>query len=606
MNPVRFGRKQPQRLRFCVTLSAASLDCCWKSVSHLVLARKFRPQDFGSVSGQEHVTRPLANAIKRNLISHAFLFCGPRGVGKTTVARVLSKALNCETGPTATPCLKCTNCREITEGRSLAVREIDGASHNSVENVRDLIDTLRSQPPPGSRFKVYIIDEVHMLSVAAFNALLKNLEEPPPNTVFILATTDPQKIPETVLSRCQRYDFRAMSLETIEKKLQEIAKAESIDVEPEVFSLVARLADGSMRDAQSLMERVRSLSDGKITAEDASQALGVVKRSLLSDISKAVFSHKPDECLTLIGEAFSGGLDPRLFLNEFVSHWRELLIAKFSGVSGLSRIGLSKEAHKELLSQVENVGPADLQDLLYLAQQGCEQATRSLYPRIALEALVVRMATREPVVEVAKVLEALKKKDHKSGGREVVPQAISRESASNNLSPVSRSSTPQVETATSSSQVVRPKVAVKESEASVAGDLSANQNLRPVGSLKWRDFVDSVNKSGRAGMMGECLKRLSIESFEPGKLKAVAPKIAQEYFGDSENKAKLIDYLNGYFKAPLWDIKLSESTSKMAVTSIIEEDKKAQVSAQAKQKESATEHPAVLNIKKFFPGSTLG
>lgn len=570
-----------------------------------MLARKFRPQEFGSVSGQEHVTRPLANAIKRNLISHAFLFCGPRGVGKTTVARVLSKALNCEKGPTATPCLKCTNCKEITEGRSLAVREIDGASHNSVENVRDLIDTLRSQPPPGSRFKVYIIDEVHMLSVAAFNALLKNLEEPPPNTVFILATTDPQKIPETVLSRCQRYDFRAMSLETIEKKLQEIAKAESIDVEPEVFSLVARLADGSMRDAQSLMERVRSLSDGKITAEDASQALGVVKRSLLSDISRAVFSHKPDECLTLIGEAFSGGLDPRLFLNEFVSHWRELLIAKFSGVSGLSRIGLSKEAHKELLSQVENVGPNDLQDLLYLAQQGCEQATRSLYPRIALEALVVRMATREPVIEVAKVLEALKKKDHKPAGRENSSQLSTREPAPN-LNSAPRVVNQSAETAPNPAQVVRPKVALKESAPASSDVASANQNLRPVGNLKWRDFVESVNKSGRAGMMGECLKRLSIESFEPGKLKGVAPKIAQEYFGDSDNKAKLIDYLNGYFKAPVWDIKLSESTNKMAVTSIMEEDKRAQVSAQTKQKESATEHPAVLNIKKFFPGSTLG
>jgi len=553
-----------------------------------VLARKFRPQEFGSVSGQEHVTRPLANAIKRNLISHAFLFCGPRGVGKTTVARVLSKALNCEKGPTSTPCLNCTNCKEITEGRSLAVREIDGASHNSVENVRDLIDTLRSQPPPGSRFKVYIIDEVHMLSVAAFNALLKNLEEPPPNTVFILATTDPQKIPETVLSRCQRYDFRAMSLETIEKKLNEIAKAESIDVEPEVFSLVARLADGSMRDAQSLMERVRSLSDGKITAEDASQALGVVKRSLLSDISKAVFSHKPDECLALIGEAFSGGLDPRLFLNEFVSHWRELLIAKFSGVSGLSRIGLSKEAHKELLSQIENVGPNDLQDLLYLAQQGCEQATRSLYPRIALEALVVRMATREPVIEVAKVLEALKKKDHRPASREIEVKENAQKVVISAANPVTR-----------------PKLVVPEKEPSAAQP-STPKSLAPSSSLKWRDFVESVHKNSKAGMLGECLKRLSVESFEPGKLKAAAPKIAQEYFGDSDNKTKLIDYLNEYFKAPTWDIRLSEASNKVATGSIIEENKRAESSVKVQQRQDATEHPAILNIKKFFPGSTLG
>lgn len=546
-------------------------------MSHLVLARKFRPQDFGSVSGQEHVTRPLANAIKRNQISHAFLFCGPRGVGKTTVARVLSKALNCEKGPTATPCLKCTNCREITEGRSLAVREIDGASHNSVDNVRDLIDTLRSQPPPGSKYKVYIMDEVHMLSIAAFNALLKNLEEPPPNTVFILATTDPQKIPETVLSRCQRYDFRAMSLEVIETKLREIAKAEEIEVEPEVYPLVARLADGSMRDAQSLLERVRSLSDGKITAEEASQALGVVKRSLLLDLSRAVLQRDPDKALNLIGEAFSGGLDPRLFINEIVSHWRELLIAKFSGPTGLKRIGLSEVAGQELLDQVRDISPVDLQDIVYLVQSGCEQATRSLYPRIVLEALAVRVATREPVIEMAKVLEALKKKEHKS---DPVRENVTLARAANAPAPTRA-----------------PELRIVEQKIS-----------KPTGSnLNWRDFVDSVQKTGRSGMLGECLKRLSIESFEPGKLKAAAPKIAQEYFGDKDNKVKLVDFLNGYSKADNWDISLRAEDKKQSApgTSIMEEERRDKATAQVKRKENAVTHPAVLNIKKIFPGTTL-
>ena len=180
-------------------------------MSYLVLARKYRPSVFASVSGQEHVTRTLANALKRDKVVHAYLFTGPRGVGKTSVSRILSKAINCQNPKDAEPCLECVTCKEIGAATSLAVREIDGASHNSVENVRDLMDSFKSLPPPGYKRKIYIIDEVHMLSISAFNALLKSLEEPPPHTVFILATTDVHKIPETVISRCQRHDFRALS-----------------------------------------------------------------------------------------------------------------------------------------------------------------------------------------------------------------------------------------------------------------------------------------------------------------------------------------------------------------------------------------------------------
>ncbi|MCB0337324.1 MAG: DNA polymerase III subunit gamma/tau, partial [Bdellovibrionales bacterium] len=199
-------------------------------MSYLVIARKYRPGTFEAVLGQEHVTRTLANSIKRDRIAHAYVFAGPRGVGKTSSARVLAKALNCEHGPTDSPCGECAPCKDIAEGRCLAVREIDGASHNSVDNVRELIDSFRSLPPPGCRYKVYIIDEVHMLSTSAFNALLKSLEEPPPHTVFILATTELHKIPETVLSRCQRHDFRPMSIQAIEGNLRAVAEAEQISI----------------------------------------------------------------------------------------------------------------------------------------------------------------------------------------------------------------------------------------------------------------------------------------------------------------------------------------------------------------------------------------
>ncbi|MCB0310377.1 MAG: DNA polymerase III subunit gamma/tau, partial [Bdellovibrionales bacterium] len=200
-------------------------------MSYLVFARKYRPDSFATVSGQEHVTQTLSNAIKRDCVAHAYVFSGPRCVGKTSIARIFAKALNCENGPTATPCLECQNCKEISQGTSLAVREIDGASHNSVDNVRELIDSFRSLPAPGTRYKVYIIDEVHMLSLSAFNALLKSLEEPPPHTVFILATTEPHKIPDTVMSRCQRHDFRSLSLESIQSRLADIAEKESLKID---------------------------------------------------------------------------------------------------------------------------------------------------------------------------------------------------------------------------------------------------------------------------------------------------------------------------------------------------------------------------------------
>ena len=213
-------------------------------MSYLVLARKYRPAGFNSVSGQEHVTRTLSNAIKLDKVVHAFLFTGPRGVGKTSVSRILSKALNCQNPHETEPCQECASCKEIGQGNSLAVREIDGASHNSVDNVRELVDSFKTLPPPGYKYKVYIIDEVHMLSISAFNALLKSLEEPPPNTVFILATTEVHKIPDTVISRCQRHDFRALAIGSIEARLKEICQFEGIEAEQEAITLVARLSDG--------------------------------------------------------------------------------------------------------------------------------------------------------------------------------------------------------------------------------------------------------------------------------------------------------------------------------------------------------------------------
>src|SRR6185436_3996040 len=238
-----------------------------RAMSYLVIARKWRPQSFADIVGQEHITRTLQNAIRTKRIAHAFLFTGVRGVGKTTAARILAKALNCEKGPTPNPCNECSQCREIAQGRSIDVLEIDGASNRGIDEIRQIIENVRYQPAQ-CRFKIYIIDEVHQVTKDAFNALLKTLEEPPPSVKFILATTEPHRLPETILSRCQRYDFRRISLREIVERLGEIAQKEGLQITEGALVLLAREADGSMRDAQSLLEQVLAMAEPGSTSRD--------------------------------------------------------------------------------------------------------------------------------------------------------------------------------------------------------------------------------------------------------------------------------------------------------------------------------------------------
>jgi DNA polymerase-3 subunit gamma/tau len=258
------------------------------AVSYQVIARKWRPQKFDDVVGQQAVTRTLRNALASRRLAQAFVFAGPRGVGKTTTARILARALNCEQGPTADPCGTCDACIEIAEGRDMDVLEIDAATHTQVDNIREVIISGLSIAPVRNRYKVFIIDEVHQLSNASFNALLKSIEEPPPHVVFMMATTELEKIPETVLSRSQVYEFRTISTKSIAEQLRKIVDAEGITVGDESLQLIARDAEGSMRDAQSKLDQVIAFTGTTITVEDVGTVLGLVGRDLLLDIIAAV------------------------------------------------------------------------------------------------------------------------------------------------------------------------------------------------------------------------------------------------------------------------------------------------------------------------------
>lgn len=549
-------------------------------MSYLVLARKYRPASFAEVAGQEHVTRTLSHAIERDKVAHAFLFCGPRGVGKTSSARIFAKSLNCQEGPTPSPCGTCTSCKEIVEGRSLAVLEIDGASHNSVDNVRELIDSFRSAPPPGSKYKVYIIDEVHMLSTAAFNALLKSLEEPPAHTIFILATTEVHKIPDTVLSRCQQYHFKALAPQVVRKQLQYVAKQEGLTIEDEVYSMIARLSEGSMRDAQTLLDRLQSYCDGAITAVAAGEVLGAVDRNALFSLSQSIFSRQPSTALETLAEVFQRGVDMTLLLKEFVSHFRELLIAKVSGEKQLVAIGVSESDAIELLRQAGAESESDIQDLVDLARSGADTALRSNYPKYALESLVVRMASREKVVDFADLIGSLKA-IVKSG------QAL----------PAQRQA---VKESTAGAAPVKKESSKNRKVVAIAKD----QNARL--ELDWNAFVAFVGEQRGNLMLVEQLKLLKPEVFKLGMLTVHAPDLSLSYFKEAENLQKLKAALN-MFKSADWSVDfLSGKTAGAAVDgSIVALEKSIKKEHVKSQTESLSSHPSVASIKKAFPGSTI-
>ncbi len=299
-------------------------------MSYQVMARERRPEFFDEVVAQDHIVKTLQNAIRTDRIAQAYLFSGPRGTGKTTTARLLAKALNCDDGPTPTPCGKCPSCIAIKEGRSLDVREIDGASTNSVDDVRQLREEVGYAASKGKR-KVYIIDEVHMLSMSAFNALLKTLEEPPPHVVFIFATTELNKVPDTILSRCQRYNFRRIPTGEIVGELKKIVAQKKIDADEEALFLIGRKADGALRDALSLMDQVISFSDGSIRADDVRSLLGIVPRDMFFSLTDAIADDDGSTGLRIVNSLMEEGGDIGEFVEGLVEHFRHLLVARIEG-----------------------------------------------------------------------------------------------------------------------------------------------------------------------------------------------------------------------------------------------------------------------------------
>ncbi len=374
-------------------------------MSYLVLARKYRPQTFDEVIKQNHVTQTLTNAIKSRRVAHAILFTGPRGTGKTTVARILAKAMNCKEGPTPIPCNTCGSCREITSGNAVDVFEIDGASNNGVEQIRSLRENINYMPAHSPN-KIYIIDEVHMLSISAFNALLKTLEEPPSHVMFIFATTEPHKIPITILSRCQRHDFKLIDIESISNHMKDLCSKEHIDIAEESLMLIAREAGGSIRDALSLLDQVMACSEGTIIYKNILDILGVADRKIIFDISKAILRKDIPEVLNVVDEIYARGYEMKKFYAEIIEHFRNLLVVKM-GKNISKLINLPSHEIDLMQGQVQDFSESYLNQIFDLLFKEEASIRLSAQPKLALEIAFIRLSQIKPVLPIDLLIEKL-------------------------------------------------------------------------------------------------------------------------------------------------------------------------------------------------------
>lgn len=369
---------------------------------YTVLARRFRPQAFDDVVGQEHVSRALTNAIKAGRVAHAYMFTGARGVGKTSTARILAKALNCPNAKDGVPCNQCEICDGISAGNDVDVLEIDGASNRGIDDIRSLranvgVRSMRTQ------YKVYIIDEVHMLTKEAFNALLKTLEEPPPNVKFVFCTTEPNKVPDTILSRCQRFDFSSINDISIADRLREIAAVEGFEVSEEALELVARRARGSMRDSQSLFDQLLAFSDGTVSADDVHRMLGTAGDERLVDLFNAIVEHRPGEVLAQLDASFATGVQPGELMDQAIGYVRDLMVT-ISGGATVSLCSVATRHRETLMNQATRLSMHSVMAAFQILSDGKNQMFRSTFARTVLEMAMVQLSLLENLSAISDLL----------------------------------------------------------------------------------------------------------------------------------------------------------------------------------------------------------
>lgn len=597
-------------------------------MSYLVLARKWRPQLFADLIGQEHVSRTLANAITSGRVHHAFLFTGARGVGKTSAARILAKALNCEQGNAVEPCNVCRSCTEITEGQSVDVFEIDGASNNGVDDVRELRETLRYMPAQ-SRYKVFIIDEVHMLSINAFNALLKTLEEPPEHVKFIFATTEPHKIPVTILSRCQRFDFRKIPAPKVVAQLRLIVDAEKIEISDRSLGLIAQRGGGSMRDCLSTLDQVVAFCSEKVSDDDVQGLLGMVDQRLLFDALEGCMQQNCSMVLEVVRRVDNLGHSFRQFAQELVETVRLVILCDLVA-DPLEELGLFGDELQALNRLASLACQDDWQRLLSLLIKTESELAGSVYPKLLVEMSLVRAASLPPARDIAELIQKIEGFEGGSPAQnlprrspvaqravvaavpampEEVADFVEPVQIHNTAATVDDSQSEPAPAAPAFSQsdsilATQESAVVVEAESSYSSSATAETvaGVAPSEARGWMEFVQFV-KAERP-RIGSLLEHGSLLALELPLLRVgvTAGSFLMQQLGDAETKGRLDEVAQQFFGQ---DVQVSIeplSSKKEAPLSLVAAEEKKESDRGRRLREDALSHPLVQKAVDIFSG----
>jgi DNA polymerase-3 subunit gamma/tau len=558
-------------------------------MSYLVLARKWRPQTFSEIIGQDHVAQTLRKAFEKDRLAHAYLFSGPRGCGKTTTARILAKIINCENPAGGEPCNKCSSCRDVSKGAHLDVIEIDGASNRGIDEIRDLREKI-GYASSGGNSKIYIIDEVHMLTQQAFNALLKTLEEPPSHVYLILATTEPHKVPATIRSRCQRFNFKRMEFSELAGQLVKICTNEKLAFDEDALQLIARRADGSMRDAESLLDQCVSAVEKKIDIELVRQILGLVDSQIIIDLLEAISQHNRKGSLEIVNRVVSSGLDLEEFFLAYLEGLRNMLVIDVGKDESIGWLDLTKSEFKELSGIAQRFSAEDILLLFRMAVSSFGEFRGSGQPRYHLEAVVAEAAGWESSVEISALLKKLDSGNGSVGYGENkdIKDRRSRKT-SNNMEII-----PEADTDSDNDAREKDQPCVNKAGAIDRGDDGTREALSSLGGRdKWEIFLSQIREAKLT--LGIWLMSARVMEVKEGSIVLGFDshnRFASEMVNESKNKRYIENHLEKFYD------------KKLAIE-IIEIERGKEKEKKETGKKSATKKKINSNIDKLVENTPM-